>query len=67
MVSREHGGAQVAMVATAKQNATLPWVKRWCWWLKEVEVMAEQQWPRRIDRWSKLGALLCQGRARGRK
>ena len=51
-VSREHGGAPVATAATAKQNASLPWFERWCWWLEEVEVMAEQLWPRRIDRWS---------------
>ena len=44
-VSQEHGGALVATVATAKQNAALPWVERWCWWLEEVEVMAEQLWP----------------------
>ena len=50
-MSREHDGAPVATVATAKQNAALPWVKRWCWWLKEVEVMEEQLWPRQIDRW----------------
>ena len=46
MVSQEHGGALVATVATAKQNAALPWVERWCWWLEEVEVMAEQLWLR---------------------
>ena len=50
MMSRECGDAPVATAATAKQNAVLHWVERWCWWLKEVEVMAEQLWPRRIDR-----------------
>ena len=45
-VSQEHGGAPVVTVAMAKQNTTLPWVKKWCWWLKKVEVMAEQLWPR---------------------
>ena len=51
-VSREHGSAPVATAATAKQNAALPWVERWCWWLEEMEVMAEQLWLRRIDWWS---------------
>ena len=54
-VSQEHGGAPVVTVAMAKQNTTLPWVEKWCWWLKKVEVMAEQLWPRRIDRWSYVG------------
>ena len=49
MVSKEHGSTPVAMVATAKQNALLPRVDRWCWWLEEVEVMVEQLWPRRIN------------------
>ena len=40
-VSREHGDAPVVMAATVKQNAALPWVERWCWWLEEVEVMEE--------------------------
>ena len=40
------GGAPMATAATAKQNAALPWVERWCWCLKEVEVMVEQLWPR---------------------
>jgi len=48
-MSREHDGALVATTATAKHNATLPRAERWCWWLEEVEVMAEQQWTRRID------------------
>ena len=39
-VSYERGGALVIMAATARQNATLPRVGRWCWWLEEVEVMA---------------------------
>ena len=54
-VSREHGDAPVVMAATVKQNAALPWVERWCWWLEEVEVMVEQLWLRRIDQWSYIG------------
>jgi len=46
MVSREHGSVSVPTAAMAKQNAVLPWDERWCWWLEEVEVMAEQLWPR---------------------
>ena len=45
-VSQEHGGALVVTMATTKQNAALPRVARWCWWLEEVEVMVEQLWPR---------------------
>ena len=51
-MSREHDGALVATTATAKHNATLPRAERWCWWLEEVEVMAEQLWLRQINRWS---------------
>ena len=54
-VSQEHGSAPVAMVAMAKQNATLPWLERWCWWLEVVEVMAKQLWLTQIDRWSYVG------------
>ena len=42
MVSREHDGAPMATTATAKQNVAIPRVERWCWWLKEVEVMVEK-------------------------
>ena len=47
-VSHERGDAPVTMIATARQNAALPVVDRWCRWLKDVEVMAEQLWPRQI-------------------
>ena len=40
MVSHKRRGAPVMTAAAAKQNATLPRVGRWCWWLKEVDVMA---------------------------
>ena len=40
-VSREHDSGPMATAAMTKQNAALPWVERWCWWLEEVEVMAE--------------------------
>ena len=39
-VIHERGGALVTTPAAARQNAALPRVGRWCWWLKEVEVMA---------------------------
>ena len=39
-VSRERGGASVTTTAMARQNAAVPRVGRWCWWLEEVEVMA---------------------------
>jgi len=51
-VTREHVDAPVATASMAKQNAALPWVDRWCWWLEEVEVMAELLLLRQIDRWS---------------
>ena len=41
-MSREHDGALVVTTATVKKNAALPRVKRWCWWLEEVEVMVEK-------------------------
>ena len=39
-VSRERGGAPMTTVAMARRNAVVPRVGRWCWWLKEVVVMA---------------------------
>ena len=54
-MSRERGGALVTTVAAARRNTALPVIGRWCWWLKEVEVMAEQLWIRQIDRWSYVG------------
>ena len=40
-VSHERGGAPVTTAAMARQNAVLPGFDRWCWWLKEVEVMTK--------------------------
>ena len=39
MVSRERHAALVMTAATVRQNAALPRVGRWCWWLEEVDVM----------------------------
>jgi len=39
-MSHERGGALVIMMAAARLNVDPPVVGRWCWWLKEVEVMA---------------------------
>ena len=35
----EHGDSPVMTATAVRQKATLPRVGRWCWWLKEVEVM----------------------------
>jgi len=46
MVSHEHDGTLVTTAATVRRYAALPVVGRWCWWLKDVELMAKQLRPR---------------------